>query len=289
MVAGCLAGFATSLAKGGGIAPVSENPMIGPPALALAACGAKVTGNIWAGQYWRLVSPMWLHAGLIHLFTNMNMLWRMGFPFERGIGTARFALLYLASGVVSMVYSAVFAPGQITVGASGALFGVMGAMLGELFQNCHLLTARERCCGFFMLIFSILLNLAVGLMPLVDNFAHASGCVSGILLAMVVVLHPDRRGVLKFRQVLFAAFSLLGWCLFTLLGVLLLVNKANALTFCPWCAYVSCVPTPWWTCDSVTNPTVLNVSRRLETLDTLSTAAPWLVNEWAPYRDAASG
>lgn len=155
MVIGCVAGMITSLVIGRGFADFSVNPMLGPSSAALVASGAKVTSLVQAGDYWRLVTPMWLHAGLIHLAANMNMLIRMGWPFERAIGTPRFVLIYLISGVFSMVFSSIFKPTSVTVGASGALFGILGALMGELFINCHLLSAGERCCNFIALFLSI--------------------------------------------------------------------------------------------------------------------------------------
>jgi membrane associated rhomboid family serine protease len=86
MFLGCIAGFIVSIVKSNGFAPVEQNPMIGPTAAALIASGAKVTPLIVGGDWWRLVSPMWLHAGVIHIATNLNMLYRVGFAFERGIG-----------------------------------------------------------------------------------------------------------------------------------------------------------------------------------------------------------
>lgn len=159
---GCIAGFATELAVEKGIAPLNVNPMIGPSSTTLIKCGAKSTPLILAGEWWRLVSPMWLHAGVVHIATNMNLLVKMGWPLERGIGHMRFALLYVLSGVFSMAYSAIFSSAVVTVGASGALFGVIGALLGELISNCHLLDPRDRCCNFIGIMLTIIINLAVG-------------------------------------------------------------------------------------------------------------------------------
>jgi membrane associated rhomboid family serine protease len=64
-----------------------------------------------------------------------------------------------------MVVSALFTPQSVTVGASGALFGLLGAYLAELITNCHLLSRKDACCAFFSLMMSILINLAIGLLP----------------------------------------------------------------------------------------------------------------------------
>lgn len=91
----------------------------------------------------------------------------------------RFALIYIAGGIFSMVTSALFAPQSVTVGASGALFGLLGAYLAELITNCHLLSVKEGLCAFASLFFSIAINLAIGLLPvrkhelLIALVAHA--------------------------------------------------------------------------------------------------------------------
>jgi len=250
MTVGCIAGMVISLAVGKGFAPLNQNPMFGPSATALVDCGAKVTSLIIAGDWWRLLTPLWLHAGLIHLATNMNMLIRMGWSFERAIGSLRFAGIYLVSGVFSMLYSAIFATQAVTVGASGALFGILGAMLGELIGNCHLLTPKERCCHFTMLGATIAVNLAIGLLPMVDNFAHAFGCLGGLLLGLGFIWHKDYKQGVKFRQVACGMFSIMLFLLLALVAILLLAFKQDANEFCPVCKYISCVPTPWWTCDN---------------------------------------
>jgi membrane associated rhomboid family serine protease len=257
VLVGCVAGLATSIARSGGIADVSVNPMIGPTAQALIATGAKVSALIVCGDWWRLVSPMWLHVGLVHFALNMNMLIRMGWPLERAIGTARFALLYIASGVFSMIGSAVFATTTITVGASGALFGVLGAMLGELIINCHLLTCKERLWNFLGILLTIIINLALGLMPFLDNFAHVFGCLSGLLLGLGLIIHPDaRKGGRRFRQLVLGILALAAWVFLLTVGIVWLVYNINANALCPYCRYLSCVPTPWWSCTPL--PAILS-------------------------------
>jgi membrane associated rhomboid family serine protease len=254
---GCIAGIIVSILWPGGIADVSVNPMIGPTAAALVATGAKVSALIICGDSWRLISPIWLHAGLVHIALNMNMLIRMGWPLERAIGTPRFAALYIASGVFSMVGSAVFATTSITVGASGALFGVLGAMLGELIINCHLLTCKERVWNLLGISLTIAINLALGLMPFLDNFAHIFGCLSGLLLGLGLIIHPDhRKGGRRFRQFVLGFLALAVWVFLFVVGIVWLVYNIDANALCPNCRYLSCVPTPWWTCSPI--PAILS-------------------------------
>jgi len=207
---------------------------------------------IEAGQWWRLVSPMWLHAGVIHFASNMYMLRQMGFDLERGIGTLRFALLYMLCGVFSMMYSALLAPGSVTVGASGALFGILGALLGELCANCHLLNCKQLAKAYCQIGFTLAINLGIGLLPFIDNFAHISGCLSGFLLGYFLILHSDQHG-LRFRQVCMGGATLTLWAAFVVVGAWLLAAKINAAQVCTWCTYLSCVPAPWWTCNAATS------------------------------------
>lgn len=77
-------------------------------------------------EVWRLVTPIFLHAGLVHLATNLLMQLRVGLFVETLWGTRVYTAIYLASGVFASVYSCAFKPEQISVGASGSLMGVMG-------------------------------------------------------------------------------------------------------------------------------------------------------------------
>lgn len=80
-----------------------------------------------AGEWWRLVGATFLHANLIHLGMNMLFLWWIGAPVEQAIGRARYALLYMVSGLAGSAGALLLSPTAVTVGASGALFGILGA------------------------------------------------------------------------------------------------------------------------------------------------------------------
>ncbi|CAD6204212.1 unnamed protein product [Miscanthus lutarioriparius] len=86
-------------------------------------------------QGWRLLTCIWLHAGVAHLLANMISLVLIGLRLEQLFGYVRIGIIYLVSGVGGSVLSSLFIRNTISVGASGALFGLLGAMLSELFTN----------------------------------------------------------------------------------------------------------------------------------------------------------
>ncbi|KAL0460327.1 UNVERIFIED_CONTAM: RHOMBOID-like protein 1 [Sesamum latifolium] len=101
----------------------------------------------------------------------------------------RIGLLYLISGVGGSLISSLFVRDTISVGASGALFGLLGAMLSELFANWTIY--ENKCESLLSLLIIILINMALGILPHVDNFAHLGGFFTGFLLGFVLLLRPQ--------------------------------------------------------------------------------------------------
>ncbi len=101
----------------------------------LIAFGAKYNQAILEGQYWRFVTPIFLHANILHLGLNMLNLIVLGIFVERIFGHVRFLLIYFVTGIISIVASFYFSPQEISVGASGAIFGLVGAY--SLFVFIH--------------------------------------------------------------------------------------------------------------------------------------------------------
>lgn len=143
--------------------------------------GAKERGAILAGQWWRLVTPLFVHAGLAHVFVNMYSLYVLGPVVERFFGSARTLAVYLASGVVGVAFSLALTP-QPSVGASGAIFGLLGALTGFLALHRRLF-GRGAAVQLRQLVFIALLNLALGLAPGIDNWGHVGGLLAGLALA----------------------------------------------------------------------------------------------------------
>src|SRR6185436_16172987 len=88
-----------------------------------------IPGGLDQGEWYRLITAAFLHASLIHLAMNMLILWIVGAPVEQAIGRGRFLALYFVSGLAGSAGALLLSPNAITVGASGAIFGILGAAL----------------------------------------------------------------------------------------------------------------------------------------------------------------
>jgi membrane associated rhomboid family serine protease len=169
-----------------GFAPASVNPMLGPWPDTLDLFQAKNAAEIvYNKQLWRLVMPIFLHAGLIHLATNMAMQLRMGITLEYEWGALRYLIIYMSSGIFASVYSAVMKPDQLSVGASGALMGVFGAWVSFLLASWSEgddTAQRQRGFQFVMAVANIMVIIGFSFVPYVDWAAHVFGLLGGMLL-----------------------------------------------------------------------------------------------------------
>jgi membrane associated rhomboid family serine protease len=139
--------------------------------------GAQQADLIRAGEWWRPVTSMFLHASLAHVGFNMWALYLFGPALERRYGSIPFAALYLASGLGGSALYQVVGRGNPAVGASGAIFGLMGALIVTLYQQRHTRIGRAI---FSQLILLLAINLALPLViPSIAWEAHVGGLVAG--------------------------------------------------------------------------------------------------------------
>lgn len=138
---------------------------------------------IFDGEYWRLLTPMLLHAPsmILHLLFNMWVLWVYGPNVEQAYGTPRFLAVYVIAGFIAGASSYAFNACHILgVGASGAIFGVVGALLAYLYNRRRSQFVRTYMNGLLLFLG---VNAAFGLLvPGIDNWAHGGGLVAGLLL-----------------------------------------------------------------------------------------------------------
>jgi rhomboid protease GluP len=146
----------------------------------LLALGAKQRGALAAGQLWRLLTPIFLHLGILHLLVNMYSLYALGPAVERFFGRARLLSFYILSGISGVLLSSALSS-KVSVGASGSIFGLLGALAAFLYQHRHVFGA-EGVAQFRHLVFVALLNLTIGLAPGIDNWGHLGGLLSGAAL-----------------------------------------------------------------------------------------------------------
>ncbi|XP_030968891.1 RHOMBOID-like protein 5 [Quercus lobata] len=170
--------------------PFKENALLGPSSNTLIKLGGlEKKSVVEGGEGWRLLSCMWLHAGVVHLAANMLSLLFIGIRLEQEFGFVRIGVLYLLAGFGGSLLSALHAKSTVSVGASGALFGLLGAMLSELLTNWTIYA--NKCAALFSLVIIIGINLAVGFLPGVDNSAHIGGFISGFLLGFILLVRPQ--------------------------------------------------------------------------------------------------
>ncbi|CAD5316142.1 unnamed protein product [Arabidopsis thaliana] len=113
----------------------------------------------------------------------------IGIRLEQQFGFIRVGLIYLISGLGGSILSSLFLQESISVGASGALFGLLGAMLSELLTNWTIYA--NKAAALITLLFIIAINLALGMLPRVDNFAHIGGFLTGFCLGFVLLVRPQ--------------------------------------------------------------------------------------------------
>jgi rhomboid protease GluP len=151
----------------------------------LFTLGWKDSGAIMNGEYWRLVTPIFLHANLLHLGFNSYALYILGPQVERYFGYMRFVVIYLLSGIAGVIASMTFKPAAYSVGASGAIFGLVGALIVYLYQNRDLFggMGRRRLMSAIQV---AAINLLIGLSPGIDNWGHIGGMVGGAAITWLL-------------------------------------------------------------------------------------------------------
>jgi membrane associated rhomboid family serine protease len=189
---------------------------------ALVATGAYPDGHLAGvahGEWWRLITAAFLHYGPIHLGLNMLALWWLGGPVELAIGRLRFLCLYLAAGLAGSAGALIANPNSVTVGASGAIFGLLGAGLILEYR------ATGRLAGNYLTL--IVINIAFTLaVPNISIGGHLGGLIAGIVGLLVLTSLNNVR--LDFRTREFA--GALGLVAIGLISIAIAYLKVRGMT-----------------------------------------------------------
>ena len=192
------------------------------PSPLLVRWGAQFGPAIADGEWWRLASAMWLHAHPLHLGLNALFLWRFGGYVERLLGPVVFLIVYVLAGIVASAVSLQFQANGLSVGASGALFGLVGVLLMVAMTSRGRGSLGEMLAELRPNLVSIVVtNLILGwLVPGVDNAARIGGLAGGLVLGWFVGRHsldatpPPRRTLIPIvltAGIAAAAIAGAGW------------------------------------------------------------------------------
>jgi rhomboid protease GluP len=173
---------------------LSSSSIMDFPGPELVRWGANVGALTISGEWWRLLTNVFVHGGLLHIAFNMWCLWNLGQLCESLYGRWTYATVYLICGIGASLASATWHPYVPSVGASGAIFGLAGALisafkLGEFSVPRAALSGTLRSLGAF-----VVYNLVFGFaLPGIDNAAHIGGLITGLIVgALIAVIAPLR-------------------------------------------------------------------------------------------------
>ncbi len=145
------------------------------------------------GEWWRLFSSMFLHIGFVHIAFNMAALWNLGESTEGAFGTPRMLNLYLLSGLGGSCCSMLFNPGVTSAGASGAIFGIYGALFAYFFANRKAMGKEAFLAGTKSATAFLALNIVMGIAFHFDNFCHVGGLITGFILGSFYLPNPTHQ------------------------------------------------------------------------------------------------
>eukprot|EP00122_Pirum_gemmata_P010192 Pgem_evm1s9424 len=134
-------------------------------------------------QWWRYITPIFLHVGILHYFFNILMQLGVGVRIEIECGPVRFFLIFMISGIGGNIVSGIFSTYTPQVGSSGALYGLLAILCVELWQNWNYL--YNPWTEFWKIFIMMFISLGIGTLPYVDNFAHFGGFLYGGFAAIV--------------------------------------------------------------------------------------------------------
>ncbi|HEV7508198.1 MAG TPA: rhomboid family intramembrane serine protease [Thermoanaerobaculia bacterium] len=155
----------------------------------LLALGADYPPLVQQGEYWRLVTSLFLHIGFLHLALNGWALYQLGGLFELLLGSGRLLLVYFVSGIVGSIASNLFTH-ALSAGASGAIFGIMGAIIAFLAKRRENLTPQAKSLLMQLLLWAGI-NVFLGFTtPGIDNAAHLGGCAAGLAIGFFLKERP---------------------------------------------------------------------------------------------------
>jgi len=161
-------------------------------------------------QPWRLLTSAFVHIGLLHLAVNMWSLWNLGRIAENIFGRLSYLIIYLLTGISASLLSVLLHPVGVSAGASGAIFGLAGALITALYLGKLPIPQQRRNAALRSLVIVAVLNLGVGAaIPVVDNAGHVGGFLLGLLIGALLApsLTKDAESKAHTQRLVFSAVA----------------------------------------------------------------------------------
>ncbi|TRY68543.1 hypothetical protein TCAL_07253 [Tigriopus californicus] len=190
-------------------------------------------------QFYRTWTPLFLHAGIIHLLITVVLQYWLMRDLEKMAGTARIAIIYLGSGMIGNLASAIFVPYRAEVGPAGAHFGLLACCMVEIIHQWHMLKYPEMAILKLVGVTAVLF--LAGLLPWVDNYAHLFGFISGFFLSYALFPFVTFGGSYERKRKLLLVVICLASVVLFFVGLLLLFY-ITPIHDCEICKYFNCIP-----------------------------------------------
>eukprot|EP00903_Cladosiphon_okamuranus_P012795 g11959.t1 len=167
-----------------------SNPLLGPSPETLVYLGAKHLTLIQEGQVWRLLTPILLHGGVLHIVMNLTSQFRMGTFLEERWGTRNWLIIYWVGGLGGNLLSCVASPEKVGVGASGAIYAIMGGWLSHVICTWHEDDEFAKGLQLVQVVGYTCVGMAASMAPIVDWAAHFGGLITGIVVGWALFHKP---------------------------------------------------------------------------------------------------
>ena len=172
--------------------------------------GANYGPYTLTGQWWRLLTYMFIHGGILHIAFNMWCLWDLGALCESLYGRWTYFAIYMITGVGGGLASLAWNPRTFSVGASGAIFGLAGALIASFYVGEFSLPRAAIKGTLMSLLFFAGFNLFFGMLPGIDNSAHIGGLITGLVLGAVIAKLAPHEGSSRLWVIALVVLAVLG-------------------------------------------------------------------------------
>ncbi|KAI9255803.1 rhomboid family-domain-containing protein [Phascolomyces articulosus] len=196
-----------------------------------------------SNQGYRFFSPIFIHAGIIHILVNLLIHFQVGSDLERDMGFLRFGFLYLASGTWGFALSSLVSSTEsASMGCSGSLMGLVGYLFVDTL--IHWKTIRHRTRRLISLAFSVILTFLFGIFPGFDNFAHLGGLATGAIIGTFLISPVASKSQWITWGIRATALTFL--VVVFVIMLYLFYSAQDPTKICPNCKYFSCIPVSNW-------------------------------------------